>query len=247
MLAFIRNDGSAILPNRDTSPEPETMELTLLANTYVEAKGQTVSQQMDLGIIDDTSLFNLPAAPWTTVTDDNEMVSHLLSSFATWDANTLHFFDMDIFLEGMEKENHSFCSPLLANSVLAIACHFSNRIAIRSDPHNPNTLGYRFLQEAMKIWHHEHDNLTLTNVQAGLILSEVVSVNGMDNFGWMLFQTAADLLQRFLAELELSKASFASEKRKASAPLDAHGDNINEKKMEREISATVWATFRLSW
>ncbi|KAF3109823.1 hypothetical protein TWF102_009093 [Orbilia oligospora] len=72
MLAFICNDGSAILPIRDLSPPPQTTELMLLAS--------------------------------------------------------------------MEKENHSFCSPLLANSVLAMACHFSNRIPIRSDPHNPNTL-----------------------------------------------------------------------------------------------------------
>ncbi|KAF3148097.1 hypothetical protein TWF569_005835 [Orbilia oligospora] len=79
MLAFICNDGSAILPIRDPSPPPQTTELMLLANTYVEATGQTVSQQMDLGIIDDTSLFNLPAAPWTTVTDDNELVSHASS------------------------------------------------------------------------------------------------------------------------------------------------------------------------
>ncbi|KAF3116900.1 hypothetical protein TWF706_000117 [Orbilia oligospora] len=66
MLAFICNDGSAILPIRDLSPPPQTTELMLLAST--------------------------------------------------------------------------FCSPLLANSVLAMACHFSNRIPIRSDPHNPNTL-----------------------------------------------------------------------------------------------------------
>ncbi|KAF3181927.1 hypothetical protein TWF788_006388 [Orbilia oligospora] len=127
-----------------------------------------------------------------------------------------------------------------------MACHFSNRIPIRSDPHNPNTLGYRFLREAMNMWHHEYDNLTLTNVQAGLVLSEVVSVNGMDNLGWMLFQTAVDLLKKLLAELELSKAKSATEGKEESALSDTRGDSDNDEKMERAISATVWATFRLS-
>lgn len=79
---------------------------------YLEVTGQMVSQQMDLGIIDDTPLFNLPAAPWTMLTGDSEIISHLISSFATWDANALHFFDMDIFLEGMEKEDGLCKSPV---------------------------------------------------------------------------------------------------------------------------------------
>ncbi|KAF3316289.1 hypothetical protein TWF173_002610 [Orbilia oligospora] len=101
---------------------------------------------------------------------------------------------------------------------------FSNRVPIRSDPPSRNALGYRFLQEAMNIWHHEYDNLTLTNVQAGLVLSEVVSVNGMDNLGWMLFQTAVYLLKKLLAELELSGAKSATKGREESSILDTRGD-----------------------
>ncbi|KAK6496945.1 hypothetical protein TWF481_001926 [Arthrobotrys musiformis] len=255
MLAFIRNDGREFLPFRDISPDPVTTPLTLIANTYVETTGQTVPQQMELGIIDDTPFFDLDAAPWTTVTDDNELVSHLISSYATWDGNALHFFDMDIFLEGMEKRDHNFCSSILVNSILAMACHFSNRIAIRADPHNSNTLSYRFLQEAMMMWHSECDKPTLTNIQAGLVLSEVVSVDGLDELGWMLFKTSVDLLKRLLAErehgrLEMSMApsKAASQKSRTPSHPDIRDDYqyLYNEKVERAISATTWGTFRIS-
>ncbi|KAF3106888.1 hypothetical protein TWF569_005834 [Orbilia oligospora] len=99
----------------------------------------------------------------------------------------------------------------------------------------------------MNMWHHEYDNLTLTNVQAGLVLSEVVSVNGMDSLGWMLSQTAVDLLKKLLAELVLSRAKSTTEGREESAIFDTRGDSHNDEKMERAISATLWATFGLSW
>ncbi|KAF3109824.1 hypothetical protein TWF102_009094 [Orbilia oligospora] len=98
----------------------------------------------------------------------------------------------------------------------------------------------------MNMWHHEYDNLTLTNVQAGLVLSEVVSVNGMDSLGWMLSQTAVDLLKKLLAELVLSRAKSTTEGREESAIFDTRGDSHNDEKMERAISATLWATFGLS-
>ncbi|KAF3925687.1 hypothetical protein AA313_de0200471 [Arthrobotrys entomopaga] len=122
VLLFIRNDGNYILPTRDISPEPVTTDLTLLANTYLEETTQTVPKQMELGVIDDRPLYDLKAAPWTTVIDDDELFSHLFSSFITWDAIALNFFDIDIFLEAMREEDTSLCSPLLANASLSLAC-----------------------------------------------------------------------------------------------------------------------------
>ncbi|KAF3925731.1 hypothetical protein AA313_de0209165 [Arthrobotrys entomopaga] len=113
-------------------------------------------------------------------------------------------------------------------------------MTIRSDPHNPNTLSYRFMQQAMEIWHQEHDNATLTTIQGGLVLSEVISIDGMDNLGWMLYQTCVSLLKRLLAEREeASKASL-----KGKAPDRSTGNSTD--KMERAIQATTWSVFRLS-
>ncbi|KAK6519703.1 hypothetical protein TWF506_000003 [Arthrobotrys conoides] len=82
-LIFIRNDGNSVLPTRDISPGPATTDLTLLGNSEAETTGQTVPEQISLGIIDDRPLtdMHLTAEPWTSVTNDDELVSHLLSSY----------------------------------------------------------------------------------------------------------------------------------------------------------------------
>ncbi|KAK6535527.1 hypothetical protein TWF694_001982 [Orbilia ellipsospora] len=122
VLLFVRNDGSSVLSTRDISPEPATTDLTLLANTYLEETDQTVPKQIELGVMDDRPLYDLKSAPWTAATDDDELVSHLFSSFITWDAIALNFFDIDIFLEAMQGEDTSLCSPLLDNAALSVAC-----------------------------------------------------------------------------------------------------------------------------
>jgi hypothetical protein len=51
----------------------------------------------------DIPLVQVPAKPWTAVTDDGQLVSHLVSLYFTWDNPS------------------EFCTPLLVNSVLAMA------------------------------------------------------------------------------------------------------------------------------
>ena len=71
----------------------------------------------------DIPLFQLPAKPWTTVTDNDSLVSHLVSLYFTWDHPCSQFLDQRIFLESMKFGNRGsvFCTPLLVNSLLSIA------------------------------------------------------------------------------------------------------------------------------
>lgn len=68
--------------------------------------------------------FKVPAKPWTTVTDDDDLVSHLVSLYFTWDYPFYAFVDRDILLKHMTKGNvnSDFCSPFLVNAILANAC-----------------------------------------------------------------------------------------------------------------------------
>jgi hypothetical protein len=65
-----------------------------------------------------------PACPWTTVTDDSGLVSHLISLYFTWNHLFFNWIDRDLFLRDLNSGNaHSpFCSPFLVNAILADAC-----------------------------------------------------------------------------------------------------------------------------
>ena len=81
-------------------------------------------QAMDIQYLCDNAPCKVPAKPWTNVTDDDELVSHLVSLYMTWDYPFYAFFDRTTFLENMEKGNlnSDFCSPFLVNALLANAC-----------------------------------------------------------------------------------------------------------------------------
>lgn len=71
----------------------------------------------------DIPLFEVPAKPWTKVTDDDYLVSHLVSLYFTWDHPCTQFLDQRIFLQHMKlgDRRSEFCTPLLVNSLLSMA------------------------------------------------------------------------------------------------------------------------------
>lgn len=79
--------------------------------------------QVTLEMLCDTPLFQVPAKPWTAITDDNHLVSHLVSLHFTWDNPFSQLIDQKTFLEEMAKGDldSDFCTPFLVNSLLAMA------------------------------------------------------------------------------------------------------------------------------
>lgn len=65
----------------------------------------------------------LSAKPWTSVAGDR-LVSHLISSFFSWDDPCVYtFLDRELFIRDMRSGNRSqsqFCSPLLVNALCAL-------------------------------------------------------------------------------------------------------------------------------
>jgi hypothetical protein len=72
----------------------------------------------------DIPLFSVPAHPWTSVTDDNEFVSRLVSLWFTWAHSRLDWVDRDLFLQDMKsgRLDSTFCTPFVVNAMLAEAC-----------------------------------------------------------------------------------------------------------------------------
>jgi hypothetical protein len=71
----------------------------------------------------DIPLFEVQAKPWTQVTDDDYLVSHLISLYFTWDHPCSQILDQGAFLAHMRrgKLNSEFCAPILVNSLLSMA------------------------------------------------------------------------------------------------------------------------------
>ena len=72
----------------------------------------------------------VPAKPWTTVTDDDDFVSHLMSLWFTWAHQLWHWVDKVLFLEAMSSQdlNNPLCAPYLVNMILADACVSQNTV-----------------------------------------------------------------------------------------------------------------------
>lgn len=80
-------------------------------------------------------IFHVPAFPWTTVTDDSEFVSHLVSLWFSWSHPFLNWIDRDLFIRDMQSADldSQFCSQFLVNIILADAC-VSMHVATSSGP-----------------------------------------------------------------------------------------------------------------
>lgn len=72
----------------------------------------------------DTPPYRVPAAPWTTVTEDDDLVSHLVSTYCTWYHPAYPCLIRDLFINDMDSGNldSKYCSPALVNAMLALAC-----------------------------------------------------------------------------------------------------------------------------
>lgn len=79
---------------------------------------------LSISALCDTPPIMVPALPWTQVTTDDDFVSHLISTYFTWYHPAYPCLDQDVFLAEMRSKNIEslFCSPLLVNAMLAVAC-----------------------------------------------------------------------------------------------------------------------------
>lgn len=82
---------------------------------------------MDIHYICDDAPFKVPARPWTSVTEDDDLVSHLISLYFTWDYPVYSFLDREVFVRHMKGvgstgSGEELCSGFLVNALLSCAC-----------------------------------------------------------------------------------------------------------------------------
>lgn len=120
---------------------------------------------------------------WTSITSDPSLISHLLGLYFSWQHPFYVLFSKECFLHDMSKGYNKYCSPLLVNSILALACGCSDRREAWTDPSDPHTAGDHFFAEARKLLY-EDDTSSLTTVQALAIMGIREACCGRESRGF---------------------------------------------------------------
>lgn len=147
-----------------------------------------------------------PITTWTKVTDDPELINHLVTMYFAWHYPYFTTLSKDLFykefVHGMRGSSHSgtvYCTPLLVNAMLALGCHFTSVQGSRLNENDPSTAGDHFFKEAKRLIleNDEHENPRLTTVQALALMSVREAGCGREAKGWvysgMSFRMAMDL------------------------------------------------------
>ncbi|CAG8376373.1 unnamed protein product [Penicillium salamii] len=193
-------------------------------------------ERISLESLCDIPLFEVPASPWTCVTDSDYLVSHLVSLYFTWDHSGSQFLDQRVFLAHMRHADldSSFCTPLLVNSLLAIASTHSDKLDVLSSPDDAYSRGQPFFDEAQRLWEAEAEAeaslspTNLCNVQALLMMCCFLKLQGRASKSWLVLGQAVLLAQ--------GMGLFDS-------PMPTQATTTSE--MERVRIMTAWGIFNL--
>lgn len=124
-------------------------------------------------------------ASWFSIPQDHELVDHLLKLYACWVYPFHGFFCWDMFNNDRARGKTTYCSSLLINAILALACHYSDRPAARTDPSNPATAGEQYFSEAKRLLD-QVDRPSLTTIQALGIMGMREGSVGRDSHAYQL-------------------------------------------------------------
>lgn len=123
-------------------------------------------------------------AIWTRITEDTDLVKHLLALYFSWEYPTFATFSKEQFLRDFQNGRRRYCSPILTNALLALGCRFSTQPVTRTNPSDPYSSGDHFFKESQRLLSQETDHHSLTTVQALGIMSIREASCGRDSEGW---------------------------------------------------------------
>ena len=147
-----------------------------------------------------------PITTWTNVTDDAELITHLMNMYFTYHYPFFTTLSKDLFyrqfMDGKQDDDPArteYCTSLLVYVMLALGCHFTTIPRARSDHNDPATAGNHFFKEAKRLIYEndEHETPNLATVQALALMSVREAGCGRESKGWiysgMSFRMAMDL------------------------------------------------------
>ncbi|CAK7218897.1 hypothetical protein SBRCBS47491_003661 [Sporothrix bragantina] len=125
-----------------------------------------------------------PATTWTDISEDLNLVQHLLALYFCWEYPTFASLSKEHFLHDFQDGRQRYCSPILVNALLALGCRFSTQPNTRADPDDPYTSGDHFFKECQRLFYLEDNHHCLTTIQALGIMSIREASCGRDSESW---------------------------------------------------------------
>ena len=186
-------------------PDQFRGQLAFEKGTFEGERIQAYGPTLDVDLISDrhsSSTQIKKMEDWTTVTRDKSLVRFLIQVYFCWVHPFYCFFSEDLFLNDMLDYRGAYCSSLLVNAVLAVASHYTDKVEARADPHDHDTIGDHFFEEAKRILNQD-DAGNLTTVQALALMSLHEVSSGRINSGYQY----SGRCMRMLVELGLHLSS----------------------------------------
>lgn len=132
LLSSIKSsDDASLLKLRDLAradrPIEELIQVAqdILRRNEIRSSSRTRLKRAVISIaaLTDIPPIQVPASPWTDVTDDDNAVSHLVSVYFTWSHHAYASLDREVFVRHMASKDlgSPFCSPFLVNAMLMSA------------------------------------------------------------------------------------------------------------------------------
>lgn len=112
-----------------------------------------------------------PTEQWTNITDDTDIIHHLLSLYFCWEYPTFASLAKEQFLQDFWEGRHQYCSSLLVNALLSLGCNFSQKTTVEANENVPYPSGNQFFEESQRLLNEQSNYHTLTTIQALGIMS----------------------------------------------------------------------------
>lgn len=243
MVALLRNNESIAdlkmavqqqLVDTFVTEQPAVPEFTTL-QTQLDARQDEAlpgrqPPRVDIARFTDTPLYRVAAAPWTSTTTDDLLVSNLVTVFLTWEFPFYNWIDLDAFLDDMRKGSlkSSYCSPFLVNALLAAACPYSHYTEATPIHSNTSFLMGQFIDEAKIHLEKERSEPTVTTLQGLCFMMAASGMKGSDAEGYDYMQQAIAVYGRICSDY---------------APFLDWLPSSEADTMQRVLQKTCWGVF----
>ena len=197
---------------RQRKPSPE---LEFIQRGLEGYPGQSRRHAFTVDRLTDQPPLQMQAAPWTTVTQDNMLVSNLVSVWLIWQNTFYNWIHEETFLQDMKSGDPSacYCSPFLVNAVLGGACLYSDYDEARAQHGLRSPLMTAFIEEASRLFRDmpEAEKSTIPTIQGLVSLWLAISLTEGDGVNKRYLSEAVARCEKLVEDPVAAKQGLAAE------------------------------------